>query len=248
MTNSKTTDIPLPSRKVIDLLRYSCSELPSWSPELGKSLYRNLFQVTPDIRDVFASSDLEEQRQRTTDALLRVIHHFDEPHEVANHLQRLGAAHHEHLGVRPDHYPHIGRAMVRAVSDVSPTWSSSTSSAWVPTYQWVTAHTLTGAQMALGAKKAAAEGAATARHADRAHPRSAHRHPEGSSHGHGHYDRRDRLRLQKRPLKTDPESVGKGLRARSRHRHSVQYTPSRAVLIPGTRPLPSARNTEAVKG
>lgn len=174
--NRNNTEATLPSKEVLDLVRYSCSELPEGSSELGASLYRNLFQMSPDLRDMFGSSNLEEQRQRMADALLRVIHHLDDPDQVARYLRSLGSLHHVHLGVRPEHYPHIGRAMVRAVSDVSPTWSSSMSSAWVVVYRWITAHMVAGAEIAVAAKQAAEEGAATAEHTARSRS-GAHRVP-----------------------------------------------------------------------
>ncbi|WP_017609633.1 globin domain-containing protein [Nocardiopsis xinjiangensis] len=140
----------LPSQEVIDLVRQSCSDVPEGSTLLAGSFYRNLFKMVPEMRDMF-SDDLGPQQQRMADALLAVVRHLDSPDEIAEYLQQLGAQHHRQLGVLPEHYPHVGRALVRAVSEVSPTWTSSMSSSWVLVYRWITAHMLAGAQEAASA-------------------------------------------------------------------------------------------------
>lgn len=144
------SEVPLPSPDVIELVRRSCTDVPEGSARLASSFYKHLFAMAPELREMF-SSDLRPQQQRMADALLSVVQHLDTPDEVAQYLRQLGAQHHRALGVRPEHYPHVGRALVRAVSEISPTWSSSMSSAWVLVYQWVTAHMLAGAQLSASA-------------------------------------------------------------------------------------------------
>ena len=139
--------MPLPDQEIIDLVRQSAVDIPQGSARLAKSFYDNLFAMVPEVRDMF-SADIKPQQQRMADALLAVVQHLDEPGEVAEYLQRLGLQHRLELGVVPEHYPHVGRALVRAVSEISPTWSSSMSSAWVLVYQWITANMLAGAERA----------------------------------------------------------------------------------------------------
>ncbi|MFB8763258.1 globin domain-containing protein [Nocardiopsis alba] len=145
MTLRYISEVPLPDRDVIDLVRRSCADVPEGSTRLAKCFYDNLFAMVPEVRDMFPS-DIRPQQQRMADALLAVVRHLDSPDEISEYLRRLGRQHHRELGVRPEHYPHVGRALVRAVSEVSPTWTSSMSSAWVLVYQWITAHMMAGAQ------------------------------------------------------------------------------------------------------
>ncbi|MDE3719858.1 globin domain-containing protein [Nocardiopsis sp. N85] len=145
MTLRRVSEVPLPDREIIDLVRQSCVDLPEGSTRLAKSFYDNLFEMVPAVRDMF-SADLRPQQQRMADALLSVVRHLDSPDEIAHYLRRLGRDHHRDLGVLPEHYPYVGRALVRAVSEVSPTWSSSMSSAWVLVYQWITAQMIAGAE------------------------------------------------------------------------------------------------------
>ncbi|MFL1430328.1 MULTISPECIES: globin domain-containing protein, partial [unclassified Nocardiopsis] len=145
MTLRRVSEVPLPDREIIELVRLSCVDVPEGSARLARSFYDNLFEMVPSVRGMFAA-DIKPQQQRMADALLSVVRHLDDPDEVAHHLRSLGRQHHRELGVRPEHYPYVGRALVRAVSEVSPTWTSSMSSAWVLVYQWVTAQMLAGAE------------------------------------------------------------------------------------------------------
>ncbi len=137
--------MPLPDRETIELVRLSAVDVPEGSARLARSFYENLFAMVPAVRGMFAD-DIRPQQQRMADALLSVVRHLDDPDDVAHRLRRLGRQHHRELGVLPDHYPYVGRALVRAVSEVSPTWTSSMSSAWVLVYQWITAQMIAGAE------------------------------------------------------------------------------------------------------
>lgn len=165
MTHRSLSEVPLPSPDVIEAVRQSCSTLPEGSPRLAVAFYRNLFEIAPGVREMFAA-DLGPQQQRMADALVAVVRYLDEPEEIAGYLQQLGAQHHRELGVQPEHYPYVARALVRAVSEVSPTWSSSMSSAWVLVYQWVTANMLAGAEQAAESETTRAQHTAS-RHVSR---------------------------------------------------------------------------------
>lgn len=143
----RITEVPLPNASVIEAVRQSCASLPTGSTRLAESFYANLFVMAPDVRAMFPE-DIRPQQRRMADALVEVVRYLDAPDQVADYLRTLGAQHHRQLGIKPEHYPFVGRALVRAVSEVSPTWSSSMSSAWVLVYEWITATMLAGAEEA----------------------------------------------------------------------------------------------------
>lgn len=122
---------------MIDAVRASFAGLPGDSVELAERFYAHLFELAPELRSMFAD-DMTPQLVRMSQALLDVVHHLDKPDEVQRYLRNLGAYHRNRLHVEPEHYPYIGWALVRAVGDLSSSWSSSTSSAWVLVYQWIT--------------------------------------------------------------------------------------------------------------
>ncbi|WP_304454057.1 globin domain-containing protein [Nocardiopsis sp. YSL2] len=149
MSPRRITEVPLPDESVIEAVRASCAKLPAGSTRLAERFYENLFAMAPGVRAMFPD-DLRPQHKRMASALLEVVQHLDSPDDVAVYLQDLGAQHHRELHVKPEHYPFVGRSLVRAVSEISPTWSSSMSSAWVLVYEWITANMLAGAERAAG--------------------------------------------------------------------------------------------------
>ncbi|GLU48560.1 globin domain-containing protein [Nocardiopsis ansamitocini] len=138
-------DVPLPDERTIEEVRASCADLGDSPTILAERFYWHLFDLVPEIRSMFGA-DMTRQHERMADVLLQVVTHLDQPHEVADYLRQLGAHHHQMLGVKPDHYPFVGRAMVRAIRDLSPVWSSSFSSSWILVYEWIAATMLAGAR------------------------------------------------------------------------------------------------------
>jgi len=150
----RINEVPLPSASVIEAVRESCASLPAGSTRLSECFYANLFVMAPDVRAMF-QDDIRPQQKRMAEALVEVVRYLDAPDHVAQFLRELGAQHYRELGVKPEHYPFVGRALVRAVSEVSPTWSSSMSSAWVLVYEWITATMLAGAADAMARESGA---------------------------------------------------------------------------------------------
>ncbi|WP_444962264.1 globin domain-containing protein [Nocardiopsis sp. M1B1] len=167
MSPRSIEEVPLPAPAVIEAVRQSCSALPPGSTRLADRFYQNLFEMAPAVRDMFPAN-MQTQKERMAFALLEVVRYLDEPEEVAGYLRRLGAQHKRDMDIKPEHYPFVGRALVRAVSEVSPTWSSSMSSAWIVVYEWITANMLAGAREAEGgsgeSRTAGHGGSGTARH------------------------------------------------------------------------------------
>lgn len=125
----------------------SAAPLAEHAVELAEVFYRHLFAMLPEARDHFAS-DMSEQHRRMSTALLDAVRFIDEPERLRPYLYRLGAYHARELGVLPEQYPYVGRALVQAARDLSPSWSSMTSSCWVLVYEWISTIMLTGAQSA----------------------------------------------------------------------------------------------------
>lgn len=124
---------------------------------LAESFYAHLFDMVPEVRGMFPA-DMSMQHERMSRTLVDAVRGADDPAAVERLLQRMGGAHARNHAVIPEHYPHVGRALVRAVRDLSPRWSPVVASAWVQVYEWMAAH------MILGAENSAAHTANTAQH------------------------------------------------------------------------------------
>ncbi|GAB3496581.1 globin domain-containing protein [Nocardiopsis coralliicola] len=138
-------EVPLPDHDVIESVRQTCSRIPAGSTELADRFYEHLFAMAPELRTMF-SEDMAPQRQRMSDALLKVLQNLDRPDQVVPYLRKLGAYHAGQLSLDAEHYPPVGRALLRAASDVAPEWSSADSSSWVLVYEWIAATMIAGAE------------------------------------------------------------------------------------------------------
>jgi hemoglobin-like flavoprotein len=113
--------------------------------ELAERFYHHLFLLAPALRDMFPA-DMTAQNERLSRALFDAVRALVDPERNAArmeaNLHRLGLDHARRYGVRPEHYPYVGHALVRAVHDVSGDWSASTSSAWLWVYDWISRNML----------------------------------------------------------------------------------------------------------
>jgi hemoglobin-like flavoprotein len=112
---------------------------------LAESFYWHLFDMVPEVRAMFPA-DMSMQHERMSRTLVDAVRGADDPAAVERLLQRMGGAHARNHAVIPEHYPHVGRALVRAVRDLSPRWSPVVASAWVQVYEWMAAHMILGAE------------------------------------------------------------------------------------------------------
>jgi hemoglobin-like flavoprotein len=134
-----------PDAETIQIARDSCAAVADRPAALAESFYHHLFEMVPEVRGMFPA-DMSMQHERMSRTLVDAVRGADDPVAVERLLQRMGAAHGRNHAVVPEHYPHVGRALVRAVRDLSPRWSPSVASAWVQVYEWMAAHMILGAE------------------------------------------------------------------------------------------------------
>jgi hemoglobin-like flavoprotein len=137
-------EVGRPDQATIEKVRESCAAVIDRPAQIAEAFYRHLFELAPAVRDMFPA-DMSLQHERMSRALLEAVRAADNPELVEDLLRKMGARHRAY-GAIAEHYPHVGRALVRAVRDLSPTWSPSVGSAWVQVYEWMAAHMLVGAE------------------------------------------------------------------------------------------------------
>jgi hemoglobin-like flavoprotein len=136
-----------PSAEAMALVQRTADAVADRPVALAERFYHHLFELAPGVRSMFPA-DMSGQNERLSRALFEAVRALVDPardtSRMETNLHRLGADHARRYGVRPEHYPYVGHALVRAVSDVSGDWSASTSSAWLWVYTWVSTHMLDG--------------------------------------------------------------------------------------------------------
>lgn len=175
MRPRSAAEVGRPDAETIQIARESCAAVADRPAALAESFYAHLFELAPQVRTMFPE-DMSVQHERMSRTLTDAVRAADDPAAVERLLQRMGAAHGRNHAVVAEHYPYVGRALVRAVRDLSPGWSTAVGSAWVQVYEWMAAH------MVLGAENSAAH---TEQRPAQTGPRSGPGH--GGFHG-GHGD------------------------------------------------------------
>ena len=92
----------------IELLESSFQAIASQGEAFVTAFYERLFTNYPQTRAFFASTDMKEQRKKLLGALALVIHNLRKPEALTSALKGLGQRHIKY-GVRPEHYPIVGR-------------------------------------------------------------------------------------------------------------------------------------------
>ncbi|TDQ53126.1 globin domain-containing protein [Actinorugispora endophytica] len=136
--------LPHPAPEVVAAIQDTCAHLTEKPEILAERFYAHLFEMAPSVRGLFPD-DMSDQTKRMAQILLQVVSHLDRPVQMQGYLGKLGRYHRDKWQLGPDDYPVVGRAMIKAVQELSPGWSSSFSSAWVLVYEWIAASMLAGA-------------------------------------------------------------------------------------------------------
>jgi hemoglobin-like flavoprotein len=131
----------------MEIVRRSCLALPSDQVELAREFYRQLFEMAPHARDMFAP-DMTEQNERLLSAILAAVRHLDRPELVEDHLRRWGVGHRRMHGVTDDLYPFVAHSLVRALRQIFGHLDTSVGSAWLAVYEWMAAVMIDGADSA----------------------------------------------------------------------------------------------------
>ena len=113
-------------------------------PELAAAFYVRLFQVLPESRALF-KIDIALQSQHLAAALAIIVRNLRLLDVLEEPLAELGV-HHARVGVRPEQYPIVCRAMVETLRDGSgTTWSPTLENDWTQALEAVSRIMMNGA-------------------------------------------------------------------------------------------------------
>jgi hemoglobin-like flavoprotein len=113
--------------------------------ELIERFYEHLFAIAPEVRPLFAGTDMPRQRQMLLGALVLLRKSLRNLGAIVPALQALGARHATY-GVRPEHYPIVGAALLASLAEIGGSaWVDEYTRAWADAYQVVQDTMLSGA-------------------------------------------------------------------------------------------------------
>src|SRR5262252_5008265 len=80
------------------------------------AFYERLFTRFPETRAFFDATDMSVQRKKLQRTLALIVQHMQHPEVLDDMLRELGKLHVSH-GIRPEHYPLVGTALLETFAD-----------------------------------------------------------------------------------------------------------------------------------
>lgn len=126
-------------------IRETWSLLAQDADGMTAQFYDELFSFAPEVRPLFAGSDMTAQSRKLAAAVGLVVRHADNLAPVLLPLQEMGARHADY-GVETSHYTAVGNALIS-------TMHHRLGDAFTPTVRdaWVAAYTAVAQAMQSGA-------------------------------------------------------------------------------------------------
>jgi nitric oxide dioxygenase len=147
------------SERTIALVKATVPALEAHGLDIVHEMYSRMFQ-NPDIRDLFNQShhgDTGSQPRALTGAILAYANSIDNLGALAAAVERI-AQKHVGLQILPEHYPHVGAALLGAIAHVlGDAATEEIMTAWGEAY-WFLANILITREAALYESLAAARG------------------------------------------------------------------------------------------
>ena len=130
----------------IKLLETSFEKIKPNTIEFSASFYQKLLTYHPELKLLFANTDLVAQEKKLIASLALIVENLHNPEELTNALKSLGAYHHE-IGALPEHYPYIGQALIETFAEyLDRDWNLDIERAWTDAYNLISEIMLAGAK------------------------------------------------------------------------------------------------------
>ncbi len=114
----------------VELLESSFAALEPQADELVASFYSRLFERYPEVKPMFANSDLVEQQKKLLAALQLVISNLRNPEVLQETLKSLGKKH-QAYGAEAAHFDAVASVMLDVLAEFAgDLWSAPMATAW----------------------------------------------------------------------------------------------------------------------
>ena len=129
----------------IEILETSFNKLKPCADEFAASFYENLFQANPEIKPLFANTDMPNQHKKLLSSLVLVVENLRNPEALTPVLHALGARHTSY-GAIPKYYDPVVKALLVTLAEyLQDDWNPEVNNAWHSALRAVCALMLKGA-------------------------------------------------------------------------------------------------------
>src|SRR5919202_7036492 len=129
----------------VELLEQSFERIKPRAEEFAASFYENLFKLYPEVKPLFAKTDMVNQQKKLLNSLVLVVENLRNPEALGPVLNALGARH-VGYGATPKNYRQICEALVTTFEQyLQQDWTPEVKQAWLDAFRTITALMLKGA-------------------------------------------------------------------------------------------------------
>ncbi|AFY37761.1 globin [[Leptolyngbya] sp. PCC 7376] len=127
-----------------ELLETSFALLRDHKTEFTQHFYHHLFADYPQVKPLFKETQMDKQAAKLFASLVLVVDNLKKTDTLTHALQGLGTRHVKY-GVLPEHYPMVGRTLLKAMAiALDEQWTTEFSEAWAEAYATITEIMLDG--------------------------------------------------------------------------------------------------------
>ena len=120
----------------LELVRVSYATLPDGGATMAADFYRNLFELAPQTRVLFATEP-DVMAVKFSAELAAIVEAITSYETFAPRVREL-AVRHVTYGVQPQHYRAVGQALIRALAaHLGEAWDDDLEAAWRRAYNLV---------------------------------------------------------------------------------------------------------------
>ena len=148
-TQDEEDTVPISNRSSRGAVRITPAQIAlikdSWQKvlpiaETAASLfYGRLFAIAPDLKPLFAETDMAEQKSKLLIAIDGVVRNLENLDKITTILRALGHRH-AGYGVQPEHYDVVGAALLWTLEQgLDSAWTDDVADAWKAAYKLIAA-------------------------------------------------------------------------------------------------------------
>ena len=121
----------------IELIRKTWDLVVPITDTAAQLFYQRLFEIDPDTKQLFATTDMDEQHKKLFGAISLVVKNVDRVDTLVPVLQKLGR-NHVNYGVEDRHYDSVGSALLWTLEQgLGPRFTEGARAAWTTAYALV---------------------------------------------------------------------------------------------------------------
>ncbi len=129
----------------VEILEQSFERVKPRAREFSASFYSTLLSDYPQVRPLFANTNMVEQEKKLIMSLVLVVSNLRNPEQLTDVLKQLGERHVKYGAMR-EHYPLVGAALLKTFeSYLGAGWTTEVKQAWTDAYGAIINLMLTGA-------------------------------------------------------------------------------------------------------